>query len=83
MLPRERKYLPIDKYCKGALKAYNPINECDFLCSVSETFSAALDDRDLMIKFYNLVQSDRPSNIKRGGNNDEFITKSVWQHLLE
>ena len=62
--------LPTDNYCKvAALKAYNSVYKYDFLC-VSETFlnsSFESSDKDLMIEGYNLIRSDHPSNIKRGG----------------
>ena len=62
--------LPTDNYCKvAALKAYNSVYKYDFLC-VSETFlnsSFESNDKDLMIEGYNLIQSDYPSNTKRGG----------------
>ena len=61
--------LPTDNYCKVAsLKAYNSVYKYDFLC-VSETFlnsSFESNDKDLMIEGYNLIQSDHPSNTKRG-----------------
>ena len=62
--------LPTNNYCEVAsLKAYNSVYKYDFLC-VSETFlnsSFESSDKDLMIEGYNLIRSDHPSNIKRGG----------------
>ena len=52
-----------------ALKAYNSIYKYDFIC-ISETFldsSFESDDKNLMLEGYNLIRSDHPSNIKRGG----------------
>ena len=48
---------------------YNIIYKRDILC-ISETYldsSVSLDDTTLSLPGYNLVRSDHPSNIKRGG----------------
>ena len=63
--------LPTDNYCKvAALKAYNSVYKYDFLC-ISENFlnsSFESNYKDLIIEAYNLIQSDRPNNTKRGGS---------------
>ena len=51
------------------LEAYNTIHKYDILC-ISETYlnsSVSVDDTTLSLPGYNLVRSDHPSNIKRGG----------------
>ena len=51
------------------MKAYNSVYKYDFLY-ISETFlnfSFESNDKDLVIEGYNLIQSDHPSNVKRGG----------------
>ena len=51
------------------MKTYNSVYTYNFVC-VSETFlnsSFESNDKDLMIEGYNLIQSDHPSNTKRGG----------------
>ena len=62
--------LATDNYSKiVALKAYNSIYKCDFIC-ISETFldsSFESNDKNLMLEGYNLIRSHHPSNTKRGG----------------
>ena len=51
------------------LEAYNTIHKYDILC-ISETYldsSVSVDDTTLSLPGYNLVRSDHPCNIKRGG----------------
>ena len=52
-----------------ALKAYNSTYKYDYIC-ISETFldsSFEPDGKNLMLDGYILIQSDHPSNTKRGG----------------
>ena len=62
--------LATDNYSKVlATKACKSTYKYDFIC-ISETFldcSFEPDDKDLMLDAYNLIQSDHPSNTKRGG----------------
>ena len=51
------------------LEAYNTVHKYNILC-ISETYldsSVSGDDTTLSLPGYNLVRSDHPSNIKRGG----------------
>ena len=51
------------------LEAYNTIHKYDILC-ISKTYldsSVSVDGTTLSLSGYNLVRSDHPSNIKRGG----------------
>ena len=51
------------------LEAYDTVHKYDILC-ISETYlnsSVSVDDTTLSLPGYNLVRSDRPSNIKKGG----------------
>ena len=51
------------------LEAYNTVHKYDILC-ISETYldsSVSVNDTTLSLPGYNLVQSDHPRNIKRGG----------------
>ena len=51
------------------LETYNTFHKYDILC-ISETYldsSVSVDDTTLSLPGYNLVRSDHPSNIKRGG----------------
>ena len=51
------------------LKAYIAIHWFDIIC-ISETYldsNTSPDDNNLDISSYNLIQSDHPSNNKRGG----------------
>ena len=51
------------------LEAYNTVHKYDILC-ISESYldsSVSVDGTTLSLPGYNLVQSDHPSNIKRGG----------------
>ena len=53
----------------SSLQAFNSIHNFDLIC-ISETFldsSVAIDDSDLNFNGYNLVRSDHPSDVKRGG----------------
>ena len=48
---------------------YNSTYKYDFIC-IGETFldsSFESENKDLMLDGYNLIQSDHPSNTKRGG----------------
>ena len=52
-----------------SLKAFTAVHKFDIIC-LSETYfdsSVAPDDGNLEISGYSLVQSDHPSNNKRGG----------------
>ena len=52
-----------------AIKVYNSIYKYDFIC-ISETFldsSFEPENKNLMLEGYKLIQSDHPSNTKRGG----------------
>ena len=53
----------------SSLQAFNSIHNFDLIC-ISETFldsSVAIDDSDLNFNGYNLMRSDHPSDVKRGG----------------
>ena len=53
----------------SSLQAFNSVHNFDLIC-ISETFldsSVAIDDSDLNFNGYNLMRSDHPSAVKKGG----------------
>ena len=49
------------------LKAYISIHKHDFICLSETYFDSSIPDSLLEIDRYNLIRSDRPNNIKKGG----------------
>ena len=49
------------------LKAYNSIYKYDFICPLETYLDSSIRDSFLNIEEYNLVCTDHPDNIKRGG----------------
>ena len=51
------------------MEAYNSIHNYDFIC-ISKTYldsTTNLDDKDLAIEGYNIIRTDYPNNLKKGG----------------
>ena len=63
-------YIEILAHSKlSLLEAYNAVHKYDILC-ISETYSdssVSVDGTTLSLPGYNLVRSDHPCNVKRGG----------------